>query len=83
MVENKEILAVICPHCYDMWFLSKSEIGYAYKNIELNSLTGESYFPNYLINNTDCHRCGKMYLPLSNLKRMDEFVFEATKTVKM
>jgi len=78
-------MAVICPHCMDMWALSKEEIGSIYKYSEALLLNRDAIceVPKYLIDATDCHRCGNIYEPYLNIKIMNEFVFDAVKTVKM
>ena len=68
MKEN-EVIAIMCPHCGDVWKISIEDY---YKNKEF-----------YLINETDCWKCGKKYTPIHKVKIMDDFVYEALKTVKM
>ena len=68
MIEN-EVIAIMCPHCGDVWKINTED---CYKNKAF-----------YLIKETDCWKCGKKYVPIHKAKIMDDFVYEALKTVKM
>ena len=66
----KEVIAIKCPHCSDL---------YKYECIDFY-LTDDIWF---FINETDCWKCGKIYLPILNAKSMDEFVYKALQRTRM
>ena len=69
---TNNILACICSECGDTY-----DIGKVYENMsDLERIK-------FALHKQVCWRCGKEYQPFGNIYNMDEFVFNAVRTVKM
>lgn len=69
---TKNILTCICQNCFDMY-----DIGKLYE-----TMTDLERFK-FVTEEKECLRCHEMYLPFGHIYNMDEFVFNAVRTVKM
>lgn len=72
MNEIKNIKACVCPECGDTY-----DVGKLFKTMtNLEQIE-------FCIEPKECLKCHKMYLPFGHIYNMDEFVFDAVRTVKM
>lgn len=66
---EKELIAIMCPYCGDIYTINP-----------LDYYEDEIWF---MINETDCWACKKLYYPILSAKIMDEFVYNAFRRCKM
>lgn len=69
---TNNILACRCSNCFDTYNLGKV----------LSPMT-DLEKAKFMFYNKTCLNCGKEYLPFGSTYNMDEFVFNAVRTVKM
>lgn len=72
IIDIKNIKACRCSNCGDTYDIEK-----VFENMtDFEKLE-------FISNKQTCLRCGKKYIPYGNIYNIDDFVFNAIKTIKM
>lgn len=88
MLELKQINTCHCPECGDTFEVTREMTGvseeysitpfYDSQQVDKDMRSSIEWWTTDKV----CYRCGKTYRPFRNGRRMDEFVFDAIRSVK-